>query len=331
MSGGPEILRYAAFTDVPDGGNPAGIVLDASGLDDAAMQRIAAEVDYAETAFITERTDGELTVRYFSPIAEVPFCGHATVATAIAIAEREGPGALRFATPVGEIVIETAAADDGIRAAFTSVEPDVAHFPEFVLDALLELIGVDRTQLDERYPPRLASAGNQHPIVVITDSRVFDGFVFDPGAVRAFMDAQGWPATITVLHRIMDAPGGVLAVRGAQPLPGRAHHRGSRDRLGGGRGRRLPPRARCGDAASAGDHRAGPPRGAPRRADRRRSRARRHRRERASCAHPLSPRRAPLSPRCAAEPAPVRAEPAPVPAEPARYPLSPRRCAGWPG
>ena len=92
MSGGPEILRYAAFTDEPDGGNPAGIVLDAAGLDDAAMQRIAAEVDYAETAFITERTGGELTVRYFSPIAEVPFCGHATVATAIAIAEREGPG-----------------------------------------------------------------------------------------------------------------------------------------------------------------------------------------------------------------------------------------------
>ena len=219
MSGGPEILRYAAFTDVPDGGNPAGIVLDASGLDDAAMQRIAAEVDYAETAFITERADGGLTVRYFSPIAEVPFCGHATVATAIAIAEREGPGALRFATPVGEIVIETAEADDGIRAAFTSVETDVAHFPEFVLEALLELIGVDRTQLDERYPPRLASAGNQHPIVVITDSRVFDGFVFDPGAVRAFMDAQGWPATITVLHRIMDAPGGVLRFEARNLFP----------------------------------------------------------------------------------------------------------------
>ena len=219
MRSGPEILRYAAFTDVPDGGNPAGIVLDASGLDDAAMQRIAADVDYAETAFITQRTGGELTVRYFSPIAEVPFCGHATVATAIAIAEREGPGVLRFATPVGEIVIETAEAEDGIRAAFTSVDTDVAHFPEFVLDALLELIGVDRTELDERYPPRLAFAGNRHPIVVITDSRVFDGFVFDPGAVRAFMDAQGWPATITVLHRILDAPGGVLRFEARNLFP----------------------------------------------------------------------------------------------------------------
>jgi predicted PhzF superfamily epimerase YddE/YHI9 len=39
-----DVLRYAAFTDTPDGGNPAGIVLDASGLDAAAMQAIAADV-----------------------------------------------------------------------------------------------------------------------------------------------------------------------------------------------------------------------------------------------------------------------------------------------
>ena len=76
----PEILRYAAFTDRPGGGNPAGVVLDASGLDDAAMQTIAAEVGYSETAFATEAPDGALTVRYFTPKTEVTFCGHATIA-----------------------------------------------------------------------------------------------------------------------------------------------------------------------------------------------------------------------------------------------------------
>ena len=50
----PGVLRYTAFSDDPDGGNPAGVVLDASDLDDADMQRIAAEVDYAETAFVTD-------------------------------------------------------------------------------------------------------------------------------------------------------------------------------------------------------------------------------------------------------------------------------------
>ena len=47
-----EILRYAAFSGDPSGGNPAGIVLDATDLDDAAMQQIAADIGYSETAFL---------------------------------------------------------------------------------------------------------------------------------------------------------------------------------------------------------------------------------------------------------------------------------------
>ena len=82
-----EILRYVAFSDRPDGGNPAGVVLDATGLSDERMLEIAAEVGYSETAFLS----GD-DIRYFSPLAEVPFCGHATIATAVALAERDGPG-----------------------------------------------------------------------------------------------------------------------------------------------------------------------------------------------------------------------------------------------
>lgn len=214
-----EILRYTAFSDEPAGGNPAGVVLDAAGLDDAAMQRIAAEVDYAETAFVTGEADGARSVRYFSPIAEVPFCGHATIATAVAIAEREGVDTLRFVTPVGEIVIETTDGDEGIRAAFTSVDTDLATFPDGILEALLDLIGVDRGDLDERYPPRLAFAGNWHPVVVIAGAAVFDGFAFDPGTARAFMDAQGWPATITVLHRLADVPAAAMRFEARNLFP----------------------------------------------------------------------------------------------------------------
>ena len=76
MSQMTDVLRYVAFSDRPDGGNPAGVVLDAAGLSDAEMLRIAADLGYSETAFV----DGE-DIRYFSPLAEVPFCGHATIAT----------------------------------------------------------------------------------------------------------------------------------------------------------------------------------------------------------------------------------------------------------
>src|SRR5918998_3423481 len=110
----PDVLRYAAFTETPEGGNPAGVVLDAGGLSEPEMQAIAADVGYSETAFLIARGgDGdaaagrEYDVRYFSPEAEVPFCGHATIASGVALAERDGPGRLLFHIASGELVVET--------------------------------------------------------------------------------------------------------------------------------------------------------------------------------------------------------------------------------
>ena len=102
------ILRYAAFSDGPGRRQPG---RRGAGREPASATRtcsaIAAEVGYSETAFITEdRGDGEYRVRYFSPLAEVPFCGHATVATAVAL----GPGEHRFVTNAGEVPVTV---DDG--------------------------------------------------------------------------------------------------------------------------------------------------------------------------------------------------------------------------
>ena len=198
----PDILRYAAFTADPDGGNPAGVVLDATHLDDEQMQRIAAEVDFSETAFVTGERDGARIVRYFSPISEVPFCGHATIAAAVALAEREGSGEKRFATRVGEIRITTVTdADGAFTASFTSVEPAVADFPPGVLDQLLTALGLTTAQLDDR-PPKVAFAGNWHPVLAITDAEDFDGFTFDPAVIRRMMDDNGWSGTVTVVRAL---------------------------------------------------------------------------------------------------------------------------------
>ncbi|PWS52855.1 hypothetical protein DLE01_02325, partial [Streptomyces sp. FT05W] len=121
---GTEVLRYTAFSADPEGGNPAGIVLDASGLGDAEMLAVAADLGYSESAFLTDPDGhGGHTVRYFSPKAEVPFCGHATVAAALALAERDGPGDLVFSTPAGPVPVTVVREGGELRATLTSVEP----------------------------------------------------------------------------------------------------------------------------------------------------------------------------------------------------------------
>ncbi|MCM3779527.1 PhzF family phenazine biosynthesis protein [Microbacterium hydrocarbonoxydans] len=204
MASDPDVLRYSAFAATTDGGNPAGVVLDAAGLTAERMQQIAAEVGYSETAFLVARAADSpvprYRVRYWSPAAEVPFCGHATVATAVALAERDGVGQVIFDTDAGSIALRSRIADGDIGVSFTSVEPEVRDLDDDVLDRLLALLGIVRTDLDPRFPPKESFAGNWHPVVTIADRELFDQFRFAPREIAALMREQGWLGTVTVLH-----------------------------------------------------------------------------------------------------------------------------------
>ncbi|HEY5426147.1 MAG TPA: PhzF family phenazine biosynthesis protein, partial [Candidatus Tumulicola sp.] len=69
-------LLYDVFTDRAFEGNPLAIFPD-SALDDATMQRIARELNLAESVFLTRGPEGvAATVRIFTPLREMPFAGH---------------------------------------------------------------------------------------------------------------------------------------------------------------------------------------------------------------------------------------------------------------
>ncbi|MEP7762449.1 PhzF family phenazine biosynthesis isomerase [Sanguibacter sp. 25GB23B1] len=189
-----EILRYAAFTTTPDGGNPAGIVLDASRLTDAEMQAIAADVGYSETAFVVGTSagaPGHYRVRYFSPLAEVPFCGHATIATAVALAERGRGGALVFDTAAGEITIETSEDADGIVARLRSVPTHSTPASTEQVRRALDALGWSPADLGP-LPPHVAFAGNDHLVLqVATRARLAD-LHYDFDALKNLMTSEGW-------------------------------------------------------------------------------------------------------------------------------------------
>ncbi|KNC13480.1 hypothetical protein AC792_15850 [Arthrobacter sp. RIT-PI-e] len=201
-SGTLEILRYAAFTDRPDGGNPAGVVLDADTLTREQMQAVAAELGYAETAFVSRRCGGSASIRYFAPEAEVPFCGHATIATGVALAERDGPGALLLSTAVGELELTSRRAEGRIIASIRTAEPWVAPPERSVRAALLRCLRLEEADLMESLPVLVAFSGNAHPIVPVRDAAVLRGLDYDYPELKELMAAQGWGATVAVVHRL---------------------------------------------------------------------------------------------------------------------------------
>jgi len=200
-----EILRYTAFAAEPGGGNPAGLVLDAAGLSDDQMLAIARQVGYPETAFVVGSTATGPRVRYFSPSAEVPFCGHATVALAVALAEREGTGRRVFTTLAGEVALDAIVGADGaVQVAMTSVEPATRDLDPALLARLFDLLGLEAADIAPGFPVLESFAGNWHPVLVLHDRELFHQFRFAPWPLTELKREAGWAGTVTVLHRTGD-------------------------------------------------------------------------------------------------------------------------------
>ncbi|MCX5159843.1 PhzF family phenazine biosynthesis protein [Streptomyces sp. NBC_00264] len=237
---GTEVLRYTAFSADPEGGNPAGVVLDASGLDEAAMLAVAAELGYSESAFLTRQggpgeagardgagepgdagaQDGtgarEYTIRYFSPKAEVPFCGHATVATALALAERDGPGDLVFRTPAGTVPVTVTREGAELRATLTSVEPDVLDIAPADLAEALAALDWPAADLDPALPPRIAFAGARHLVLAAATRERLADLSYDFARLEALMHRLD----LTTLQLVWRQAPDVFHVRDPFPVGG---------------------------------------------------------------------------------------------------------------
>jgi trans-2,3-dihydro-3-hydroxyanthranilate isomerase len=139
-----------AFAETPFTGNPAGVVLNADGLDDKQMQLIAREVNVSETAFLSGTNDLHRPprLRWFTPAAEVEFCGHATLAAAHAWSETVGfRGLLGKADP--RLQFET-------KAGLLTVTPEIISEREDRLVWWLAMPG-PRLKPDNTNPMKLTA------------------------------------------------------------------------------------------------------------------------------------------------------------------------------
>lgn len=196
------VLRIAAFSDGGSGGNPAGVVITDELPVSTEMQRIAADVGFSETVFAA-KTGNAWRVRYFSPAAEVPFCGHATIALGAALALRQGDGVFPLILNQAEITVEGRRSGDVISAALQSPPTRGTPVAAPLIDDALDLFGYTHEDLDPGIAPVLAHAGADHLILMLNDRRALASMKYDFDAGRALMIRAGW---VTVLLGYAETP-----------------------------------------------------------------------------------------------------------------------------
>jgi PhzF family phenazine biosynthesis protein len=181
------LYRLAAFSDRSDGGNPAGVWIGESLPEAGVMQRIAASVGYSETAFVAPAAGARRDVRYYSPEAEVSFCGHATIATGVALGSREGDGTYLLETTVGQVPVRVHCRDGLSEASLTSVEPRVAEASASLIAEALAALDWRRSELDDSIPPVRAYAGAWHLVLATAESGRLSHLEYDFERLKALM------------------------------------------------------------------------------------------------------------------------------------------------
>lgn len=148
-----------AFTQQQFKGNSAAVIPLDDWIDAELMQQIAAENNLSETAFIKKRTNNQYEIRWFSPLTEIDFCGHATLASSFVLFNCLNLiGDIEFVTlAVGTLTVKQLT-DGRIEMSFPNQCPDVVNeIPAALIDGL-SIIPVTVLKNRQAYVVVLATA-----------------------------------------------------------------------------------------------------------------------------------------------------------------------------
>ena len=180
---------YDVFTDRKLAGNPLAVIFDGDDLSDEAMQAIAREMNLSETVFVQPSANPAYAarLRIFTPGRELPFAGHPTVGTAVALAERAQGAATR---DLGSVLEENVGP---VRCAVRLREGE-ASFAEFDLPRKSQPIAMPLDKLGianalslkiteigfENHVPSIWSAGVPFLLIPVHDVGAAQRLEFDP-------------------------------------------------------------------------------------------------------------------------------------------------------
>ncbi len=166
------VYQIDAFTKEKFKGNPAGVVLNADGLNEEQMQAIARELNNSETAFLfqPDGDDCDGIIRYFTPGTEVPTCGHATIASlyAMAVEKNLGDKLIRMKTKIGVLPLEIKKIENDYKLFMTQGKIEFGNMIEGKLrDRLLSALGISKIEMDKNCPIQIVSTGHSKVMIGI--------------------------------------------------------------------------------------------------------------------------------------------------------------------
>ena len=159
------------FTDRPLAGNGLAVVHDADSLSDETMHAFARETKLSETSFVqTAGGTADYRHRIFMMSGEIPFAGHPSLGTAVAVARARGESRVTYVqqTQPGEQAIDVEL--DGLRASVSMLQEPPSFGPELDPDDVLGLVGLDGEAADPALPCQVVSTGVPQIVACVRDA-----------------------------------------------------------------------------------------------------------------------------------------------------------------
>ncbi|WP_053957488.1 PhzF family isomerase [Inediibacterium massiliense] len=167
-----KLYQIDSFTKGKFTGNPAGVITNADGLTDYEMQRIARELNNSETAFIfsSDSNEYDAHIRFFTPINEVPICGHATIAAHYARAVENGLDTSRVyhKTGAGILPVDIVKEKGDYKIVMTQGKIEFGNIIDSInKEKLLAALNIRNSDLLEDYKIQIVSTGHSKVMVGI--------------------------------------------------------------------------------------------------------------------------------------------------------------------
>ena len=187
--------RRVTFLDVfaarPLAGNGLAVVDDADGVPDRVMHAYARETRLSETTFVQAATEdgADYRNRIWTPGEELPFAGHPTLGTAVAVARWRGADEASFVQQIGAGLQPVEARRDGQTASggelwhASMLQEPVSFGDELDPAAAMAAAGLEPGDAHPDVPPRIASTGVAHAIAPLADGSALDRVVPDYPAI----------------------------------------------------------------------------------------------------------------------------------------------------